>query len=54
MRISNAADLLHTAQEKIAQYVGIKYREDIANELSKKIAVTVAPPMYSAAILQRR
>ncbi len=32
--ISNAANLMRTMQEKIAQYVGIKYGEDIANELT--------------------
>ena len=31
--IPNAADLIRTMQEKIGQYVGIKYGEDIANEL---------------------
>jgi len=51
--ISNAANLMHTMQEKIAQYVGIKYGEDIANELTNKTTVTVAPPVYSAAILLR-
>jgi NOL1/NOP2/fmu family ribosome biogenesis protein len=40
-------------QEKIAQYVGIKYGEDIANELSNKTTVTIQPPVYSAAIMLR-
>ena len=31
---SNAADLMRTTQEKITQYIGIKYGEDIANELT--------------------
>ncbi len=51
--VHNATDLMRTTQEKIAQYVGIKYGEDIANELTNKTTVTVAPPVYSAAILQR-
>ena len=51
--VSNAANLMHTTQEKIAQYIGIKYREDIANKLTNKTTVTVAPPMYSLAILLR-
>ena len=34
--VTNAADLMRTTQEKIAQYVGIKYGEDIANKLSNK------------------
>jgi hypothetical protein len=52
-RVSNATDLMRTTQEKIAQYVGIKYGEDIANELTNKTTVTVAPPVYSLAILLR-
>ena len=52
-RVSNATDLMRTTQEKIAQYVGIKYGEDIANELTNKTTVTVAPPVYSSAILLR-
>jgi hypothetical protein len=31
--IPNTTDLMRTMQEKIGQYVGIKYGEDIANEL---------------------
>ncbi len=30
--VPNAANLMRTTQEKIRQYVGIKYGEDIANE----------------------
>ncbi len=51
--VSNAADLMCTTQEKIAQYVGIKYAEDIANELTNKTTMKVAPPVYSAAIVLR-
>ncbi len=40
-------------QEKIGQYVGIKYGEDIANELTNKALVTIPPPVYSTAILLR-
>ncbi len=39
--------------EKIGQYVGIKYGEDIANELTNKTTVTIPPPVYSTAILLR-
>jgi hypothetical protein len=48
--VSNATNLMHTMQEKIAQYVDIKYGEDIANELTNKTTVTIPPPVYSAAI----
>lgn len=51
--VPNAADLMRTTQEKIAQYVGIKYSEDIANELANKTTVTVAPPKYSQTIVTR-
>jgi hypothetical protein len=51
--VSNASNLMRTMQEKIAQYVGIKYGEDIANELTNKTTVTIPPPVYSAAILLR-
>ena len=48
--VSNAADLMRTTQEKIAQYVGAKYGEDISNELTNKTMVVVPPPVYSTAI----
>jgi hypothetical protein len=51
--ISNATDLMRTTQEKIGQYVGIKYGEDIANELTNKTTVAIPPPVYSTAILLR-
>ncbi len=51
--ILNAANLMRTMQVKIAQHVGIKYGEDIANELTNKTMVTIPPPVYSAAILLR-
>jgi hypothetical protein len=42
-----------TMQEKIGQYIGIIYGEDIANELTNKTTVTIPPPVYSTAILLR-
>jgi hypothetical protein len=44
---------MRTMQEKIGQYVGIKYGENIANELTNKSTVTIPPPVYTAAILLR-
>ncbi len=49
--ILNATNLMRTIQ--IGQYVGIKYGEDIANELTNKTTVTIPPPVYSTAILLR-
>ena len=43
--VPNAADLMRTTQEKIAQYVGTKYGEDIANELNNKTTAVVPPPV---------
>ncbi len=43
--VSNAADLMRTRQEKIRQCVGIKFGEDIANELTNKTTVTIPPPV---------
>ncbi len=51
--ISNPANLMGTTPEKIGQYVGIKYGEDIANELTNKSTVTIPPPVYTAEILLR-
>ena len=51
--VANAANLMRTTQEKIAQYVGVKYGEDISNEVTNKTTVVVAAPVYSAAILLR-
>jgi hypothetical protein len=46
---------MRTTQEKISQYVRVKYGygEDISNKLTNKTTVVVAPPVYSAAIVQR-
>ncbi len=51
--VSNATNLMCTTQEKIGQYVGIKYGEDIAKKLTNKTTVTIPPPVYSTAILLR-
>jgi hypothetical protein len=40
-------------QEKIGQYIGIKYGEDIANESTNKATVTIPPSVYSTGILLR-
>jgi hypothetical protein len=40
-------------QEKIAQYIGAKYGEDIANELQNKPKVVIPTPAYASATLTR-
>jgi hypothetical protein len=51
--VPNSTNLMRTMQEKIGQYIGIKYGEDIANELTNKATVTIPLPVYSTAILLR-
>ncbi len=51
--VLNATNLMRTTQEKIGQYVGIKYGEYIANKLTNKTTVTIPLPVYSTAILLR-
>jgi hypothetical protein len=51
--VPNATNLMQTTQEKIRQFVGIKYGEDIANKLVNKVTVTIPPPVYHTAILLR-
>jgi hypothetical protein len=41
---------MRVTQEKIQQYVGIKFGEDIANEIKNKKVVVLTPPKYSNAI----
>ncbi len=49
----NAADTIRVTQEKIQQYVGIKYGKDIANKICNKMTVVLRPPQYSDAIVNR-
>ena len=44
---------MRVTQEKIQQYVGIKYGKDIANELKNKVQVVIKPLEYSEAIKKR-
>ncbi len=44
------ADLMRVTQEKIQQYVGIKFGEDIPNKIKNKKLVVLTPPKYSDAI----
>ena len=47
----SAADQMRITQEKIAQYIGTKYGEDIANELQNKQRVVIPTPSYSPSTL---
>jgi hypothetical protein len=44
---------MRVTQEKIQQYVGIKFGEDTANEIKNKKLVVLTPPKYSNAIKLR-
>ena len=48
-----AADTMRTTMEKLQQYVGVKYGEDISNELKNRSQVVVDPPKYTQAIKTR-
>ena len=48
---TSAADQMQITQEKIAQYNGAKYREDIANELQNKTKTVFSAPAYPSATM---
>jgi hypothetical protein len=48
-----AANTMRVTQEKVQQYVGIKYGKDIANELKNWVQVVIQAPEYSLAIKAR-
>ena len=48
-----AADLMRTSWEKLVEYSGTTYGQDICNELQNKQNVTLPQPLYTAAVLQR-
>ena len=47
----SAADQMHTSWEKMAQYVGTNYGQDISNELQNKITVILVEPVYNDDVL---
>jgi len=48
-----AADKMRVTMEKIHQLVGLKFGEDVANELKNRAKVNLPPPEYSAAAKAR-
>ena len=48
-----AADRMRTSWEKVVQYVGAHYGQDISNELQNKIRVTLPEPTHSNDVLTR-
>ena len=51
--VHGADDTMRVTQEKIQQYVGIKYGKDIANELKNRVQVVIDQLEYSLAIKAR-
>jgi hypothetical protein len=43
---TSAVDQMQISQEKIAQYIGAKYGEDIANKLQNKTRIVLSAPAY--------
>jgi hypothetical protein len=46
-----AADQMRTSWEKLAQYVGTSYGQDISNELQNKITVILVEPVHTDDVL---
>jgi hypothetical protein len=44
---------MHTSWEKLVQYVGTNYGQDISNELQNKISVDIIGPVHSAEVLRK-
>jgi hypothetical protein len=44
---------MQTLWEKLVQYVGTTYGQDISNELQNKITVTLAEPVHTPAVMAR-
>ncbi len=50
---TSAVDQMQILQEKIAQYIGAKYGEDIANELQNKTRIVLFAPAYPSTTMTR-
>jgi hypothetical protein len=48
-----AADQMRTSWEKLVQYVGTNYGQEISNELFNKTTVTLVEPVHTLAVLSR-
>ena len=48
-----AADQMRTSWEKLVQYVGMNYGQDIRNELQNKVTVVLTEPVHSPTIMAR-
>jgi hypothetical protein len=48
-----AADQMQTSWEKLVQFMGTNYRQDISNELQNKTRVTLTKPGHTPEVLAR-
>jgi uncharacterized protein CbrC (UPF0167 family) len=48
-----AADQMRTSWEKLVQFVGTNYGQDISNELQNKIPMILSEPVYTLEVLAR-
>jgi hypothetical protein len=48
-----AADQMRTSWEKLVQFVGTNYGQDISNELQNKILVILSGPVHTPEVLAR-
>jgi hypothetical protein len=44
---------MRTSWEKLVQYVGTNYGQEISNELQNKITVDIIEPVHSAEVLRK-
>jgi hypothetical protein len=49
----SAADLMRTSWEKLVQFVGTIYGQDISNELHNTISVDIIEPVYYSEVLRK-
>ena len=49
----SAADQMRTSWEKVTEYVGTTYGQDISNELQNKTTVIIPEPVHSAVTISR-
>jgi hypothetical protein len=50
---NNSADQMRTSWEKLLQYVGTNYGQDVSNELQNKVAVVLVEPVHTPAVTAR-
>jgi hypothetical protein len=48
-----AADQMRTSWEKLVQYVGTTYGQDISNELQNKLTVAIDEPVHTTEVITR-